>query len=69
MAIDIVAQRLQLQDVIVVDLPGQGEVTALVIRPIERTDTSVRVTLRAAEGEEFVKEWDLGDMVTVVHGP
>jgi hypothetical protein len=69
MAMDIAAQRLQLRDVVVVDLPARGEVEAVVVRPIERTDTSVRVTLRPEGGEEFVKEWDLGEMVTVVRGP
>jgi hypothetical protein len=29
----------------------------------------VIVTLRAAGHEDFVKEWALGEMVTVVRGP
>lgn len=69
MAMDIVAQRLQLEDVVVIDLPDQGEVEARVVRPAERTDTTVRVTLCTDGGEEFVKEWDLGETVTVVRGP
>jgi hypothetical protein len=69
MAMDIVAQRLQLEDVVLIALPGRGKVEARVIRPAERTDTSVRVTLRVDGGEEFVKEWDLGETVTVVRGP
>jgi hypothetical protein len=69
MAMDIVAQRLQFEDVVLIDLPGRGEVEARVARPAERTDTSVRVTLRVDGGEEFVKEWDLGETVTVVRGP
>jgi hypothetical protein len=69
MAIDIVAQRLVLGDVVVVNLPDQGEVEAMVARPAERTETSVRVTLRVEGGDEFHKEWDLGEMVTVIRGP
>jgi hypothetical protein len=69
MAMDIVAQRLQLGDVVVVVLPEQGRVEARVVRPAERTDTSVRVTLRPEGGDELVKEWDLGETVTVVRGP
>jgi len=69
MAMDIAAQRLQLEDVVVVDLPTRGAVEALVVRPVERTGTSVRVTLRPEGGEEFVKEWTVGDLVTVVRGP
>ena len=69
MAMDIAAQRLQLEDVVMIDLPDQGEVEARVVRPPERTDTSVRVTLRVDGGEDFVKEWDLGQTVTVVRGP
>jgi hypothetical protein len=69
MAMDIVAQRLQLGDVVVVDLPEQGRVEARVVRPAERTATSVRVTLRPEGGDELVKEWSLGETVTVVRGP
>jgi hypothetical protein len=69
MAMDIVAQRLQLGDVVVVDLPEQGRVEARIVRPAERTDTSVRVTLRPEGGDELVKEWNLGETVTVVRGP
>jgi hypothetical protein len=69
MAIDIAVQRLQLEDVVRVDVPNRGEVEALVVRPVERAGTSVRVTLRPEGGEEFVKVWNLGEMVTVVRGP
>jgi hypothetical protein len=69
MAMDIPVQRLQLEDVVRTDVPGQGEVDALIVRPIERTPRSVRVTLRPEGGEEVVKEWHLDEMVTVVRGP
>ena len=68
MAIDV--QRLELGDVVLVDLgEGSPEVEAKVIRPIDRSETSVRVSLRAEEGEEFVREWPLGEQVIVVRGP
>jgi hypothetical protein len=68
MAIDV--QRLELGDVVLVDLgDGAGDVEAEVARPIDRTETTVRVTLRAEGHEEFVREWLLGEQVTVVRGP
>ena len=68
MAVDV--QRLELGDVVLVDLgDGLEEVEAEVVRPIDRTETTVRVSLRAEEREEFVKEWALGEQVTVVRGP
>lgn len=69
MAMDIPAQRLQLEDVVMIDVDDTGEVEAVVARPVERTATSVRVTLRPEGGEELVKEWNLGELVTVVRGP
>jgi hypothetical protein len=70
MAIEFVAQRLQIGDVVLIDLPEQaGEVEATVIRDIERTDRSVRATLRIEGRDDFVKEWALGEMVTIVRGP
>ena len=70
MAIEFVVQRLQLGDVILIDLPEQGgKVEATVVREIERTDGAVRVTLRVGGRDDFVKEWALGEMVTVVRGP
>ena len=69
MAMDIPVQRLQLEDVIMIDVDDKGEVEALIVRPVERTATSVRVTLRPEGGAEFVKEWNLGELVTVVRGP
>ena len=70
MAIEFVAQRLQIGDFVLLDLPGQGgEVEAVVVRDIDRTERTVRVSLRVEGGEDFVKEWPLGEMVTVVRGP
>jgi hypothetical protein len=70
MAIEVVAQRLELGDVVLVSPPEQDEqVEALVVRDIDRTDTTVRVTLRVGERDDFVKEWPLGELVTVVRGP
>jgi hypothetical protein len=67
--IEFVAQRLSVGDVVRVDLAGQGEIEAMVARPIDRSDTGVRVTLRADGREDFVHEWPLGAMVAVVRGP
>ena len=70
MAIDFVAQRLQIGDVVLVSLPEQDEkVEATVIRDIDRTETTVRVMPRADDREHFVKEWSLDELVTVVRGP
>ncbi len=70
MAIEFVVQRLEIGDVIRLRLPDQGEeVEATVVRQIERTDTSVRATLRMSGRDDFVQEWPLGEMVTVVRGP
>jgi len=63
-------QRLLIEDVVLVDLPDQdAPVEAKVVRDIERTPTSVIVTLRAAGQDDFVREWPLGDLVTVIRGP
>ena len=39
------------------------------VRAIDRTDTTVRVLLRVDGREDFVREWRLGERVTVVRGP
>ena len=70
MAIDIEVQRLVLGDVIMADVPEQdGEVEATVVREIARSENTVLVTLRVAGADDFVMEWPLGAMVTVVRGP
>ena len=70
MAIEFAAQRLEIGDVILLTLPEQdGEVEATVVRHIDRTDTTVRATLRVTGREDFVKEWPVGQLVTVVRGP
>jgi hypothetical protein len=69
-AIDIEVQRLQLGDVIMTDAPGHdAKVEATVFREIDRREDSVLVALRAAGTDDFVKEWPLGAMVTVIRGP
>ncbi len=70
MAIDFEVQRLQIGDVIRIDSSnGAGEIEATVVRDIDRTETTVRVTLRVRGREDFINEWPLGAMVTVVRGP
>lgn len=70
MAIEFAVQRLGIGDVVLVDLPGQDEkVEATVVRDIDRTETTVRATLRVEGREDIVEEWPLGELVTVVRGP
>jgi hypothetical protein len=69
MAIELVAQRLQIGDFVLIDLPEGGEVEAKVAQEVDRTERTVRVTLRVEGREDFVKEWPLGEMVTVIRGP
>ena len=69
MAMDVVAQRLQMGDVILLDLSEQGDIEARVLRPPNRTEYSVHATLRAEGREDVVQEWPLGALVTVVRGP
>ena len=66
MAIEFAVQRLGIGDVVLVGLP---EVEATVVRDIDRTETTVRARLRVEGREDFVKEWPLGELVTVVRGP
>jgi hypothetical protein len=70
MAMDVAVQRLQIGDVILIALPEhESKVEATVVRPIDRTARTVRVALHVQGGEDFVKEWLLDEMVTVVRGP
>jgi hypothetical protein len=70
MAIEFVVQRLEIGDVVLVGLPGEEtQVEAMVVRTIDRTSATVRATLRVDGREDFVKEWPLGEIVTVVRGP
>ena len=70
MAMEYAVQRLEMGDVVLIDLPEQGgEAEAKVVRAIDRTDRTVRVSLRVEGREDFVKEWQLGELVTVVRGP
>lgn len=70
MAMEFAVQRLEIGDVVLLNLgEGEEEVEATVVRQIERTATTVRATMRVEGREDFVKEWPLGDLVTVVRGP
>jgi hypothetical protein len=70
MAMDVEVQRLQLGDVIVVRPAGEDtEAEAMVVRDPDRTESSIRATLRVAGRDDFVQEWALGELVTVVRGP
>ena len=70
MAIDVTVQRLEMGDVLLIDfLEDERPVEATVVRDIDRTDTTVRATLRVAGREDFVREWPVGELVTVVRGP
>jgi hypothetical protein len=69
-ALDVEVQRLQIGDVILVDLPDQSaKVEAKVVRPIERTVGTVLATLRVQDRDDFVREWPLDELVTLVRGP
>ena len=70
MAIELIVQRLEIGDVILVSLPDQAEtVKATVARDIDRTESNVRVRPRVEGREDFVKEWPLGELITVLRGP
>lgn len=70
MSIEFAVQRLGIGDVVLVDLPDEEEkVEATVVRDIDRTETTVRATLRVRGREDFVTEWPVGELVTVVRGP
>lgn len=70
MAMEFVAQRLEIGDVVLISLPEEErKVEAKVVREIDRTDTTVRATLRVRGREDFVKEWPVGELVAVVRGP
>jgi hypothetical protein len=69
-ALDVEVQRLQIGDVVLVDLPDQAtKVEAKVVRAIDRTERTVLATLRVAGRDDFVKEWPLDELVTLVRGP
>jgi hypothetical protein len=69
-ALDVEVQRLQIGDVILVEISDSStEVEAKVVREIDRTEGSVRATLRVAGRDDFIEEWPLGELVTLVRGP
>ena len=52
MAIEVAAQRLEIGDVVLMDLSEEERpVEATVVRDIDRTDTTVRVTFRVGGRE------------------
>ena len=70
MAMDYDVQRLELGDVVLIKLDDEvGQIEAKVVRAIDRTDTTVLVTLRVDGRVDFVREWRVGERVTVVRGP
>jgi hypothetical protein len=70
MAIEVEVQRLELGDVVLVHLPDQdAEVEAMVVRGIDRTESTVRATLRVPGRDDFIKEWALDELITIVRGP
>jgi hypothetical protein len=70
MAMDVASQRLGLGDVVLIGLPEEdGKVEATIIRDVERTETAVRAMVRVQGREDFLREWPLGELVTVVRGP
>ena len=72
MSMEYDVQRLQMNDVVLVELPEQGGefVEAKLVQAIDRTDTTIRALLRVVgRDEEFVKVWPIGARVTVVRGP
>ena len=70
MAMEYDVQRLQMNDVVLIDLPEEGgRVEAKIVHAIDRTDTTVRALLRVEGREDFVREWLIGERVTVVRGP
>jgi hypothetical protein len=69
-ALDIEVQRLLIGDVVLITLPDESsKVEAKVVRAITRTENTVVATLRVAGQDDFVKQWPLGELVTVVRGP
>jgi hypothetical protein len=77
MALEVDVQRLQLGDVILVDLADQGTNveakvvgrTPEILRELERSASIVRATLRVSGRDDFVMEWPLDTRVTLVRGP
>ena len=69
-ALDVEVQRLQIGDVVLVDLDDQDtKVEAKVVRAIDRTEGTVLATLRVVGRDDFVKEWRVDELVTLVRGP
>ena len=70
MAMEFPVERLEIGDVVLLDLSEHGAtVEAKVVRPIDRSEGTVRVRLRVEGREDFVREWSVGELVTVERGP
>ena len=77
MAIEVDVQRLQLGDVISIDLPDQGtnvEATVVghspeIVREVERSESTVRAKLHVSGQDDFMMEWPLDTRVTLIRGP
>lgn len=76
MAIDIDVQRLQLGDVILIDLSDQDtNIEARVVRnpeivrAVTRSEGTVRATVRVSGRDDFVIEWPWDHQVTLIRGP
>ena len=70
MAMEVDVQRLELGDVVLIDSRDEsGQIEAKVVRPIDRDDATVRVTLHVEGRGNLVREWSLGEKVTLVSGP
>jgi hypothetical protein len=69
-ALDVEVQRLQLGDVVLIDSPDdRAKVEAKVVRGVERTTGTVLATLRVEGRDDFVMEWPLDHLVTLIRGP
>jgi hypothetical protein len=76
-AIEVDVEMLQLGDVILIDLPGQGtniEAQVVgespeVVRELERSDSTVRARLHVPGRDDFVRVWPLDTRVTLIRGP
>ena len=75
MAMEVDVQRLELGDVVLIDSESEagqveaGQVKARVVRAIDRDDATVRVTLHVEGRGTLVREWPVGEQVTLVSGP
>jgi len=72
MAIEVVVQRLQIGDVVLIALPDQvreGEARWSGTSIERRRQSAPRATLHVQGREDSVKQWLLGELIEVVRGP